>query len=94
MVTGNLQLQINYGDGGGSATLSLSNAYDLYNPEHLNEVISTYVAAIPPPAPTVKAIGIDRSRIIPVVKNRQWFDHVQERRVKDCNIRKGRSPAS
>jgi hypothetical protein len=37
MVTGNLQLQINYGDGSGSATLSLSNAYDLYlhHPEHL-----------------------------------------------------------
>jgi uncharacterized protein YtpQ (UPF0354 family) len=79
MVTGNLQLQINYGDGSGSATLSLSNAYDLYlhHPEHLKEVISTYVAAIPPPAPTAKANGIDRSRIVPVVKNRQRFDHVQ-----------------
>jgi uncharacterized protein YtpQ (UPF0354 family) len=78
-VIGNLQLLINYGEGGGSATLSLSNAYDLYvrDPEHLKSVISSYVSAIPPPVPSVKANRIDRSRIVPVVKSRQWFDHVQ-----------------
>lgn len=79
MVIGDLQLQIEFGRGGGSATLSLANAYDLYlnDPHHLKEVIRLYVEGVSPPARNAMTSPIDRSRVIPVIKNREWFDHVQ-----------------
>lgn len=78
-VVGDLQLQISYGAGRGIAAVSLANIYDLYlkDPQHLKEVIRFYVEGISPPVRNAMTNPVDRTRIIPVVKNRQWFDHVQ-----------------
>ena len=78
-VAGDLQLEIEYGVGGGTATLSLANAYDLYfsNPQNLKQVIRIWVEGISPRVRAAMTSLVDRSRIVPVVKNRQWFDHTQ-----------------
>jgi uncharacterized protein YtpQ (UPF0354 family) len=77
-VTGDLELQIEYGASGPTATMSLANAYDLYllDPQAIKQVIKNYIDAIAPLGKS-KLEKIDRSRIVPVVKNRQWFDYVQ-----------------
>lgn len=56
------------------ATSFLNNAYDVYrqNPAALQDVISRYVAA---GIDTVEGIkdGVDRTRIVPVIKDRPWL---------------------
>jgi uncharacterized protein YtpQ (UPF0354 family) len=78
-VTDDLQIQIEYGSGRGTATISLANAYDLYlnDPRHLKQVIRIYVEGMSLPARNAIAKPVDRSRIVPVVKTRGWFDHTQ-----------------
>lgn len=78
-VVGDLQLQITSGVVKGTATVSLANAYDLYlsDPQRLKQVISTYAEFISGVVSSPKANALDRSRIVPVVKSRQWFDYVQ-----------------
>ena len=62
----------------GEATVSdLHNAYNRYSadPEHAREIIQGYVATL---ADTVQQSGtkapLDRSRIVPVLKNQTWVD--------------------
>jgi uncharacterized protein YtpQ (UPF0354 family) len=78
-VVGDLELEIHYGVGRETGSLFLGNAYDLYldDPQHLKEMIRIYVEAVSPPLPNAKTTTVDRSRIIPVVKNREWVDYVQ-----------------
>jgi uncharacterized protein YtpQ (UPF0354 family) len=75
VTTGDLELTIR-DQNGRERTVLLVNAYGEYSlaPERLRDIIGTYVAALPPP-PTGET-KLDRSRIVPVIKDRQWLDDV------------------
>jgi uncharacterized protein YtpQ (UPF0354 family) len=73
--------------------LALDNAYRLYaqDPKRLDDVIQTYVAGtrerIKNPQQQSTSARLDRTRIVPVVKDRQWLEDnyrsFRERGVKD-----------
>lgn len=73
VTTGDLELTIR-DQNGREHTVLLVNAYGEYSlaPERLHDIIGTYVAALPPP-PSGQT-KLDRSRIVPVIKDRQWLD--------------------
>src|SRR5258707_7119676 len=62
---------------GRSASVDLTSAYRTYSsdPQRLDELIKAHVAALsrPPAAQTGAPAGLDRSRIVPVIKTRQWI---------------------
>jgi uncharacterized protein YtpQ (UPF0354 family) len=67
--------------GGETTTSDLHNAYDRYraDPEHVREIIQGYVATL---ADTVQQsqskAAIDRSRIVPILKNQAWIDSTRK----------------
>jgi uncharacterized protein YtpQ (UPF0354 family) len=74
-------LYVDTRDAGGKTTTSdLRNAYDRYisDPGHFADVIRRYVALL---VETVQAsnakLSLDRSRIVPVLKNQKWLDSVR-----------------
>jgi uncharacterized protein YtpQ (UPF0354 family) len=77
-VTGDLQVEIRPLNGGPHITADLSNAYGLYleAPGRLNNVIRTYVSTWSS-ALNANAYVVDRSRIVPVIKSRKWFDDTE-----------------
>jgi len=97
-VTDDLQIQIEYGPGRGTASISLANAYDLYlnDPQRLRQVIGVYVEGMLLPVRNAMANPVDRSRIVPVVKNNGsiTFSASTEQMAKSCNIRRGHSQMS
>lgn len=80
-VKGDLSLVVKK-PGGGQLTVSLKNSYQDYlrEPARLGEIVSTYVTALTTP---VTAGKVDRSRIVPVIKDRQWIDEVRAQLVKE-----------
>ncbi len=79
-VAGDLQLQVRYADGK-TAEVNLAKVYDAYqhDPAHLKDVVRNYVATLLPLAQAQPAAQtVDRSRIVPIVKSRQWFAHTQD----------------
>jgi uncharacterized protein YtpQ (UPF0354 family) len=78
-VIGDLKLEIRPLNGGGSVTPDLSNAYGLYleAPARLKDVIHTYVSSFSPSELNANAHVVDRSHIVPVIKNQKWFDDTE-----------------
>lgn len=79
-VSVNAQDEVELRADGRSLTLIMTNAYGMYRrePNRLDEVIGLYVAGTQErtKASTAAktAAGLDRARIVPVVKDRQWLD--------------------
>lgn len=64
---------------GRSLEISLSNLYAAYrsDPNQLEELIRTYVVGITQPQEaSTKSVALDRTRIIPMIKDRPWLDEV------------------
>src|SRR5262245_19408831 len=63
--------------GGRTASVDLTNAYRSYSsdPTRLQELIRSHVAAVSQPSgtETTAPAKLDRSRIVPVIKTRQWI---------------------
>jgi hypothetical protein len=75
MLKGDLEINIRYPDGR-TLTANLANAYKDYSadPARLGELVKAHVAAWSrPPSGSSGAAALDRSRIVPVVKDRQWL---------------------
>jgi hypothetical protein len=74
-VKGELTLAIRKPDGG-ELTVWLTNPYQDYRraPARLGEIVSTYVDALTAPATAGK---LDRSRVVPVIKDRQWVEEMR-----------------
>ena len=72
-VTGDLQLEIKIPNGAGTLWSDLRNAYGQYRetPEHLKDVIRTYVSALSPSEVASVTRAVDRSHIVPVIKNKK-----------------------
>ena len=71
-----LEVTIRY-PGGRTTSVDLTNAYRLYSsdPARLQEVIRLHVTAVLQPAGTDTPVAakLDRARIVPVIKTRQWI---------------------
>jgi uncharacterized protein YtpQ (UPF0354 family) len=70
------------GQHGRTIDISLANLYPRYrsNPDLLDELIRDYVGKISPPrGPSTATAALDRTRIVPVIKDRPWFDEVRGR---------------
>ena len=77
-VQGDLAIQIKDPDGR-SLDVSLANFYQGYraDPNRLEELIRTYLAGLPPRrGAAAKSAALDRTRIVPVIKDRPWLDEV------------------
>lgn len=72
-----LQLDIRRMDGS-SATVSLANNYRDYSadPKWFDEIVKAYAAALAKPAGK-QAGKLDRTRIVPVIKDRPWLVELQ-----------------
>lgn len=81
-VKGDLAIQIKDADGR-TLEMSLANFYASYRsePNRLEELTRTYIAGVTPPggASTKKDEALDRTRIVPVIKDRPWLDEVNGR---------------
>lgn len=89
-VTGDLQLEIKIPNSKGTVWSDLGNAYGLYReaPENLKDVIRTYVSALSPSEVASVMSAVDRSHIVPVIKNRKWFDDTEGAlRIEGKNLR-------
>jgi uncharacterized protein YtpQ (UPF0354 family) len=78
-IKGNLVVQAK-GPNGHTLDISLANLYPRYrsNPDLLNELIRDYVAKISPPrGSSTTTAALDRTRIIPVIKDRPWLDEAR-----------------
>jgi hypothetical protein len=80
-LSGDLQFVVRYASGA-SATSDLGKAYQSYqhDPEHLDDLVQAQVAAL------VEATGdetglpkLDRTRIVPIIKDRSWFEAMARR---------------
>jgi uncharacterized protein YtpQ (UPF0354 family) len=80
-LSGDLQFVVRYPNGA-SATSDLGKAYQSYqhDPEHLDDLVQAQVAAL------VEATGddnglpkLDRTRIVPIIKDRSWFEAMARR---------------
>ena len=98
-VAGDLQLEIEYGVGGGTATLSLANAYDLYfsNPQNLKQDqnlgrrhLATSASHDDQPGRSLTHC----SQWLRTANGSITRSTSTERMAKSCNIRKGRSRAN
>jgi uncharacterized protein YtpQ (UPF0354 family) len=80
-IKGNLLVQAE-GPNGRTLDISLANLYPIYrsDPNRLNETIRDYVAKVSPPrgSPTT-SVALDRTRIIPLIKDRPWLDEVNSK---------------
>jgi hypothetical protein len=56
--------------------IQLNNAYNEYklDPQRFGDIVQTFTAMFSQPAS--KAAGLDRTRIVPVIKDRQWLDEL------------------
>jgi uncharacterized protein YtpQ (UPF0354 family) len=74
-VAGDLKLTIKETDGL-VRNIQLNNAYNEYklDPQRFDDLVATFSAIFSQPAS--KTAGLDRTRIIPVIKDRQWLDEL------------------
>ena len=74
-VAGDLKLMIKETDGL-VRNIQLNNAYNEYklDPQRFDDLVATFSAIFSQSAS--KEAGIDRNRIIPVIKDRQWLDEL------------------
>jgi uncharacterized protein YtpQ (UPF0354 family) len=75
-VSRDLQLIVRRGDGT-SATVNLDNAYRDYTsePARFDQLVKTFAAALAKPGQPAK---LDRTHIMPVIKDRAWLAQLQE----------------
>jgi uncharacterized protein YtpQ (UPF0354 family) len=75
-VAGDLRLTIKEPDGL-VRSIQLSNAYSEYklDPQRFDDLVGNFAAIFWQPADQAAA-GLDRTRIIPVIKDRQWLDEL------------------
>ena len=81
IVSDDLQFVVRY-PSGASATANLAKAYKSYErePQHLDDIVQAQVSALREAAGDGQGPPkLDRSRIVPLIKDRQWFDQVQRR---------------
>jgi uncharacterized protein YtpQ (UPF0354 family) len=73
-VAGDLKLTIKETDGL-VRNIQLNNAYNEYklDPQRFDDLVATFSAIFSQPS---KEAGLDRTRIIPVIKDRQWLDEL------------------
>jgi len=70
------------GPNGRTLEIALANLYPRYrsDPDKLDELIRDYVSKISPPrGPSTATEALDRTRIVPVIKDRPWLDEVRGR---------------
>jgi uncharacterized protein YtpQ (UPF0354 family) len=80
-VTGDLQVVVRYANGA-RATSNLDKSYKIYEqePQRLDGLIQGQIAALLGAAGDANGLPKpERSLIIPVIKDRQWFDETQRR---------------
>ncbi len=76
-IKGNLELTLTDAEGQ-ETEFFLDNAYTQYlrDPKAVNEIIQNYIFSF---AETrTKATAIDRTRIVPIIKDRKWLTEIQE----------------
>jgi uncharacterized protein YtpQ (UPF0354 family) len=73
-VAGDLKLTIRETDGL-VRNIQLNNSYNEYklDPQRFDDLVATFSAIFSQPS---KEAGLDRTRIIPVIKDRQWLDEL------------------
>jgi uncharacterized protein YtpQ (UPF0354 family) len=79
-IISDLQLKVKSADGQ-DTTSFLSNAYDLYrqDPRSKAHIIKTYVSSGLETLATLKSTqGLDRTRIVPVVKDQAWLEETHK----------------
>jgi uncharacterized protein YtpQ (UPF0354 family) len=80
-VSGDLRFVVRYPNGA-SATSDLARAYRSYQaePQHLDDIVQAQVAALIAAGRDANGVPkLDRTRIVPLIKNRQWFEQVERR---------------
>jgi uncharacterized protein YtpQ (UPF0354 family) len=80
-VNGDLQFVVRFPNGT-SATSDLAKAYVSYKrePQHLDDIVQAQVSALMEAGGDANGLPkLDRTRIVPVIKDRQWFDVMQRR---------------
>jgi uncharacterized protein YtpQ (UPF0354 family) len=81
VVSDELQFVVRY-PSGASATANLAKAYKSYErePQHLDDIVKAQVSALLEAGGDAQGLPkLDRSRIVPLIKDRQWFEQVQRR---------------
>jgi uncharacterized protein YtpQ (UPF0354 family) len=81
IVSGPLKLAVRYASGR-TTNGALDNAYRLYvkNPDRLDDIVHRYAAGLLAAPNDTPGRVIDRSRIVPVLKDRRWFETVRAAR--------------
>ncbi len=80
-VNDDLQFAVRYANGA-SATSNLAKAYKSYErePQTLDDLVHAQITALQEAGGDANGLPkLDRSRIIPVIKDRQWFEQTQRR---------------
>ena len=80
-VNGDLQFVVRYANGA-SAASDLTKAYKSYErePQHLDDIVQAQVSALMEAGGDANGLPkLDRTRIVPLIKDRQWFEQVQHR---------------
>jgi len=79
-VKGDLAIQTKETDGR-TLEISLANLYRAYQrePNRLEELIRTYLAGLPSREPSAKTAALDRTQIVPLIKDRPWLDETNGR---------------
>jgi uncharacterized protein YtpQ (UPF0354 family) len=80
-LNGDLQFVVRYANGA-SASSDLAKAYKSYErePQHLDDIVQAQVSALMEAGGDANGLPkLDRTRIVPVIKERQWFEAMQRR---------------
>jgi hypothetical protein len=80
-VNGDLQFVVRYANGA-SASSDLAKAYKSYErePQHLDDIVQAQVSALMEAGGDANGLPkLDRARIVPIIKERQWFEAMQRR---------------
>ncbi len=80
-INSDLQFALHYPNGA-SATSDLAKAYKTYErePAHLDDIVQAQVTALMEAAGDANGLPkLDRSRIVPIIKDRQWFEAMARR---------------
>ena len=80
-INGDLQFVVRYGNGA-SAASDLGKAYKTYErePGHLDDIVQAQVTALMEAGGDANGLPkLDRTRIVPIIKERQWFEAMARR---------------
>ena len=80
-VNGDLQFVVRYANGA-SAASDLTKAFKSYErePQHLDDIVQAQVSALLEAGGDASGLPkLDRTRIVPVIKERQWFEAMRRR---------------